>query len=117
MLVLSFLGKEQEKIPNLDIQPSRRVGPDWAGLGWAGLEGARGRRRVYMKKTALISLFAFGGWVLIPGAESLIPVRERPLRLPGSCVPCTDGAMELRTSKDELTLAQTPEMYCCWPHM
>lgn len=73
MLVLSFLGKEPEKIPNLDIQPSRRVGPDWAGLGWAGLEGARGRRRVYMKKTALISLFAFGGWVLIPGAESLIP--------------------------------------------
>lgn len=32
-------------------------------------------------------------------------------------VPCTAGATELRIWKDSLTFAQTPEMYCCCPHM
>jgi len=32
-------------------------------------------------------------------------------------VPCTVGAMELRTLKEELTFVQIPVMYCCFPHM
>lgn len=55
--VLSSLGKEEAKLPKLDIQCSRRDGPERAGA----------RRQVYIKKNALISLVCFGRVRLIPG--------------------------------------------------
>lgn len=55
--VPSSLGKEEEEPPKLDFQCSRRDGP----------EGAGGRRQVYIKKNALISLVCFGRVRLIPG--------------------------------------------------
>lgn len=49
--------------PNLGMQHDRR-----AGLGGAGSERDGGRRQVYIKKNALISLFAGGRVSLMTGS-------------------------------------------------